>query len=93
MLRRPIEVALPVEEVSEQSARETSIRHGHVSTLRIWWARRPLAGSSLGTIATRPRAAADRKHPARLAIRAWFRAIGHGPGQITLAVRSLPPYA
>src|SRR6516225_8502564 len=43
MLKRLIEVALPLKEVSEQSAREKSIRHGHISTLYIWWARRPLA--------------------------------------------------
>jgi adenine-specific DNA methylase len=43
MLKRLIEVALPLKEVSAQSAREKSIRHGHISTLHIWWARRPLA--------------------------------------------------
>src|SRR5213592_1963126 len=43
MIKRLIEVALPLKEVSEQSAREKSIRHGHISTLHIWWARRPLA--------------------------------------------------
>src|SRR5438876_1791573 len=43
MLKRLIEVSLPLKEVSEQSAREKSIRHGHISTLHIWWARRPLA--------------------------------------------------
>ncbi len=43
MLKRLIELALPLKEVSEQSAREKSIRHGHISTLHIWWARRPLA--------------------------------------------------
>ena len=43
MLKRLIEVALPLKEVSEQSAREKSIRHWHISTLHIWWARRPLA--------------------------------------------------
>ena len=42
-LKRLIEVALPLKEVSEQSAREKSIRHGHICTLHIWWARRPLA--------------------------------------------------
>ena len=42
MLKRLIEVALPLKEVSEQSAREKSIRHGHISTLHIWWARRPI---------------------------------------------------
>jgi adenine-specific DNA methylase len=43
MLKRLIEVALPLKEVSEQSAREKSIRPGNISTLHIWWARRPLA--------------------------------------------------
>lgn len=40
-----IEVDFPVREVSEESAREKNIRHGHISTLHIWWARRPLAAS------------------------------------------------
>jgi putative DNA methylase len=41
MLKRLIEVALPLKEVSEHSARER--RNGHISNLHIWWARRPLA--------------------------------------------------
>ena len=41
--RRLIEDSLPLEAISFQSAREKSIRHGHISTLHIWWARRPLA--------------------------------------------------
>ena len=40
-----IEVCFPIKEVSEESAREKNIRHGHISTLHIWWARRPLASS------------------------------------------------
>jgi putative DNA methylase len=40
-----IEADFPVKEVSEESAREKNIRHGHISTLHIWWARRPLASS------------------------------------------------
>ncbi|GLI53726.1 DUF1156 domain-containing protein [Thermodesulfovibrio yellowstonii] len=40
-----IEESFPVREVSEHSAREKNIRHGHISTLHIWWARRPLASS------------------------------------------------
>jgi len=40
-----IETDFPVKEVSEESAREKNIRHGHISTLHIWWARRPLASS------------------------------------------------
>jgi len=44
-LRRFIEETFPVKEVSEHSVREKNIRHGHISTLHIWWARRPLAAS------------------------------------------------
>lgn len=40
-----IESDFPIKEVSEESAREKNIRHGHISTLHIWWARRPLASS------------------------------------------------
>lgn len=45
MKKRFIEWDLPLKEISEQSAREKNIRHGHPSTLHIWWARRPLASS------------------------------------------------
>jgi putative DNA methylase len=38
-----IEVAIPLDDISRESAREKSIRHGHPSTLHLWWARRPLA--------------------------------------------------
>ncbi len=38
-----IEVALPLDSINEASAKEKSIRHGHPSTLHLWWARRPLA--------------------------------------------------
>ena len=41
--KRLIELSLPLKAISDQSAREKSIRHGHISTLHIWWARRPLA--------------------------------------------------
>lgn len=44
-MRRFIEETFPVKEVSAESSREKSIRHGHISTLHIWWARRPLAAS------------------------------------------------
>jgi len=40
-----IEADFPVKAVSEESVREKNIRHGHISTLHIWWARRPLASS------------------------------------------------
>jgi len=41
--KKLIEVALPLEAINRASAREKSIRHGHPSTLHLWWARRPLA--------------------------------------------------
>jgi len=41
--RKLIEVSIPLDEINKQSAREKSIRHGHPSTLHLWWARRPLA--------------------------------------------------
>lgn len=44
-MKRFIEVSFPAKEVSEESAREKNIRHGHISTLLTWWARRPLASS------------------------------------------------
>lgn len=40
-----IEVALPLEKINEAASREKSIRHGHPSTLHLWWARRPLAAA------------------------------------------------
>ena len=41
--RKLIEVDLPLDAINAESAREKSIRHGHPSTLHLWWARRPLA--------------------------------------------------
>ena len=41
--KRLIEVDLPIKQISAHARREKSIRHGHISTLHIWWARRPLA--------------------------------------------------
>ncbi|TWE13176.1 DUF1156 domain-containing protein [Rudaeicoccus suwonensis] len=43
--RKLIEVALPLEAINRESAREKAIRHGHPSTLHLWWARRPLAAA------------------------------------------------
>ena len=42
---RLIEVALPIREISAESVRDKSLRHGHICTLHLWWARRPLAAS------------------------------------------------
>lgn len=41
--RKLIEVALPLDAINAAAAKEKSIRHGHPSTLHLWWARRPLA--------------------------------------------------
>lgn len=43
--KKLIEVALPLDAINREAAREKSIRHGHPSTLHLWWARRPLAAA------------------------------------------------
>ncbi|GAA4740224.1 DUF1156 domain-containing protein [Gordonia alkaliphila] len=43
--RKLIEVSIPLQKINQESAREKSIRHGHPSTLHLWWARRPLAAA------------------------------------------------
>ncbi len=43
--KKLIEVALPLDAINAASAREKNIRHGHPSTLHLWWARRPLAAA------------------------------------------------
>ena len=43
--KKLIEVALPLDDINTEAAREKSIRHGHPSTLHLWWARRPLAAA------------------------------------------------
>lgn len=50
--RRLIESRLPLKEISEASTKEKNIRHGHISTLHIWWARRPLAASRAAVFGT-----------------------------------------
>lgn len=51
MTTRLIETDFPLRRVSEESVREKNIRHGHISTLHIWWARRPLAASRATALA------------------------------------------
>ena len=41
--KKMIEVALPLDKINAASVREKSIRHGHPSTLHLWWSRKPLA--------------------------------------------------
>lgn len=83
--KKLIEVAIPLEAINAASAREKSIRHGHPSTLHLWWARRPLAAcravlfaqlvddpsSRVDELMANPklRAQAEAELPARLA--AW----------------------
>ena len=43
--KKLIEVALPLDKINTEAGREKSIRHGHPSTLHLWWARRPLAAT------------------------------------------------
>ena len=73
--KRLAEVDFPIAEVSRHAAREKSIRHGHPSTLHLWWARRPLASSRavlLGLLwpdPCDPHCPAAFKHAARAALR------------------------
>ena len=41
--KKLIEVALPLDDINREASREKSIRHGHPSTLHLWWSRKPLA--------------------------------------------------
>ena len=50
--RRLIEEFIPIREISAQSAREKSIRKGHISTLHLWWARRPLVAARAAVYAS-----------------------------------------
>ncbi|MHA1873780.1 MAG: DUF1156 domain-containing protein [Candidatus Heimdallarchaeaceae archaeon] len=50
--KRLIEDFIPIKEISKESAREKSIRHSHISTLHIWWARRPLVASRAAVFAS-----------------------------------------
>src|SRR5690349_13421846 len=43
--KKLIEVALPLEDINREAAREKTLRHGHPATLHLWWARRPLAAA------------------------------------------------
>ncbi|RLF88959.1 DNA methylase, partial [Thermococci archaeon] len=52
MDRRLIEEFLPVKELSKEAKREKAIRHGHISTLHVWWARRPLVVSRAAVFAS-----------------------------------------
>ena len=57
---RLIEVALPIREISAESVRDKSLRHGHISTLHLWWARRTLAVRVVVVPAARSEACPER---------------------------------
>ena len=59
--KRYIEESFPVKEISLESAREKNIRHGYISTLHTWWARRPLASSRATNYASLVSAPKDEK--------------------------------
>lgn len=80
--KRLIELTLPLQAISEQSAREKSIRHGHISTLHIWWARRPLAAMRAAIFAAlvpAPPPAPQGGHPPG-ALSCHARGVGSGGG-------------
>ncbi|MGQ9540454.1 MAG: DUF1156 domain-containing protein, partial [Armatimonadota bacterium] len=52
MKKQLIEHALPVKALSKEGARERAIRHGHISTLHVWWARRPLVTARAAVFAS-----------------------------------------
>ncbi len=64
--RRLIEEDFPLQEVSAAAVREKTVRHGHIATLHIWWARRPLAASRAATLAALLPAPADPDERRRL---------------------------
>src|SRR5271166_7176297 len=67
--RKLIEVALPLDAINVACAREKSIRHGHPSTLHLWWARRPLAAARaviFGQMVNDPSWKWEMKHPGEI---------------------------
>ena len=67
--KKLIEVALPLDVINVAAAREKSIRHGHPSTLHLWWARRPLAAARaviFGQMVNDPSWKWDLQHPEML---------------------------
>lgn len=81
--RRLIEEELPLKAVNAESAREKSLRHGHISTMHLWWARRPLAMSRavvFGSLLPDPGDSAGRKRVLDLLAKAApFEASNDGP--------------
>ncbi len=81
--KRLAEVDFPIAEVSQHAAREKSIRHGHPSTLHLWWARRPLASSRAVLLALLLPDPCDEHCPAgfKEAARQLLPSVGGGRGE------------
>src|ERR1700719_4254665 len=90
--RKLIEVALPLEAINKESAREKSIRHGHPSTLHLWWARRPLAACRAMLLALLlpdpcdPNCPEDFKHQARALLSKLIRDVGREDIELRKAI-------
>src|SRR2546425_6500186 len=80
--KRLIEVDLPIKRISAHARREKSIRHGHISTLHIWWARRPLAACRAVLCAALWPDPADQNCPEKFRRDAW-RLIGEFAAKAT----------
>ena len=81
--KRFIEESFPVKEISEIAAKEKNIRHGHISTLHIWWARRPLASSRATSYAalipaTDDVEARDKTRQFIMELSKWENSLNHG---------------
>jgi adenine-specific DNA methylase len=87
--KRLAEVDFPIAVVSKHAAREKSIRHGHPSTLHLWWARRPLASSRAVLLALLLPDPCDDHCPAdfKKAARALLPQVGCGQGKTDEALR------
>ncbi len=71
MKRYLIEDLLPLEELSKEAKREKAIRHGHISTLHVWWARRPLVvarAAALGALLPSPESDEERERLKRFLV-------------------------
>ena len=78
--QRLIEDYIPIEAISAEARREKSVRKGHISTLHLWWARRPLVAARAAVYGALVPAPADKKAASR-PLRALLRGAGQGwPG-------------
>src|SRR5713226_4270090 len=84
--KKLIEVALPLDAINVAATHEKSIRHGHPSTLHLWWARRPLAAARaviFGQMVNDPSWKWEMEHPGEIPpgnLKASWAAVNAGPG-------------